>query len=259
MAEVLSPEEIAGVFFSHFLLYWNKLNKYNTGTVSATEAAKFLKLSGLPNETLKKIWELSDRDNRGCLDRQGLFTACKLVALCQSGKDADLGRLLDKAPLPKFRSPVPSSTAPPNNNIPPPNGEERRKYESLFLQLQPVSGLVSGDKVKELMLCSRLPVPLLAKIWAKADSDRDGHLDLPGFTLAMHLVTVHCAREGMQQKRNSSQVESAPAKESNLFSSLQKLLHVPLTKVRETRTSCVICVGSTGSGKSSTVAIVTGK
>ena len=38
------------------------------------------------------------------------------------------------------------------------------------------------------MMGSKLPMPILGKIWDLSDIDRDGMLDRYEFTVAMHLV-----------------------------------------------------------------------
>uniref|UniRef100_A0A3Q3FHS4 EH domain-containing protein n=1 Tax=Labrus bergylta TaxID=56723 RepID=A0A3Q3FHS4_9LABR len=47
-----------------------KVDPGNTGRVGPTEAALFLKKSGLPDITLGKIWDLADPDGKGFLDKQ---------------------------------------------------------------------------------------------------------------------------------------------------------------------------------------------
>ncbi|KAJ8332494.1 hypothetical protein SKAU_G00422830 [Synaphobranchus kaupii] len=52
--------------------YYRQVDPRSTGRVGATEAALFLKKSGLSDSTLGKIWELADPDGKGYLDRQVL-------------------------------------------------------------------------------------------------------------------------------------------------------------------------------------------
>lgn len=65
---------------------------------------------------------------------------------------------------------------------------ERVKYDQIFEGLQPVSGLLTGDKVKPVLLNSNLPVDVLSRVWELSDIDGDGMLDREEFTVAMHLV-----------------------------------------------------------------------
>ena len=66
--------------------------------------------------------------------------------------------------------------------------DEKRKYDMLFDQLKPANGLLPGDKVRNVMLGSKLPMSMLGKIWDLADQDKDGMLDRYEFTVSMHLV-----------------------------------------------------------------------
>ena len=49
-----------------------------------------------------KVWDLSDHEGRGFLDKQGLFIACKLVALSQANRELLLESILDESPAPNF-------------------------------------------------------------------------------------------------------------------------------------------------------------
>jgi len=196
MADFPPPEKVAGPYVPQFEIYWKKLDPDNTGKVAPMVAAQFLKLSGLSDQTLGKVWELSDPDGRGYLDKTGVFVACKLVALSQSSKELLTESLLDPSPAPNFGA----ATAPGAEVAEAPRGtpapsinflvkpDEKRKYDTLFDQLKPVSGLLPGDKVRNVMMGSKLPMSMLGKIWDLADQDKDGSLDRYEFTVAMHLV-----------------------------------------------------------------------
>lgn len=42
--------------------------------------------------------------------------------------------------------------------------EDKAKYDSIFDSLNPVNGLLSGDKVKPVLLNSKLPVDILGRV-----------------------------------------------------------------------------------------------
>lgn len=65
---------------------------------------------------------------------------------------------------------------------------DRLKYEQLFESLKPVAGMLAGNKVKGVLMDSKLPMDTLGKIWDLADQDKDGNLDKHEFIVAMHLV-----------------------------------------------------------------------
>lgn len=66
----------------------------------------------------------------------------------------------------------------------------RYKYDTIFETLGPVNGKISGEAAKIEMVKSKLPKPVLGKIWKLSDIDRDGFLDADEFALAMHLIQV---------------------------------------------------------------------
>ncbi|KAK9499179.1 hypothetical protein O3M35_003678 [Rhynocoris fuscipes] len=66
----------------------------------------------------------------------------------------------------------------------------RYKYDAIFESLGPVNGKISGEAAKSEMVKSKLPKPVLGKIWKLSDIDKDGFLDTDEFALAMHLINV---------------------------------------------------------------------
>ena len=51
-------------------------------------------------------------------------------------------------------------------------------------------GLVSGAGAKSLLTATGLPTSKLRKIWELSDIDKDGHLDLQEFVIAMYLTEI---------------------------------------------------------------------
>ncbi|XP_029380055.1 epidermal growth factor receptor substrate 15-like 1 isoform X1 [Echeneis naucrates] len=171
--------------------YYRQLDPGNTGRISAGDAAQFLKKSGLSDSTLGKIWDLADSERKGYLDKRGFFIALRLVASAQGGNDISLNNLNQNLAAPQFKdcnSPLlsVSSTAPDSQWAIKP--DEKGKFEGIFESLSPVKGLLSGDKVKPVLINSKLPLDVLGKIWDLSDADKDGHLDKEEFIVAMHLV-----------------------------------------------------------------------
>ncbi|XP_018562932.1 epidermal growth factor receptor substrate 15-like 1 [Anoplophora glabripennis] len=160
------------------------------------EAARFLKRSGLSDVILSKIWDLSDPDGRGSLDKAGMFVALKLVALVQDGKDLNISNVTMDVPPPKMGDiSLPKPTKPPPKNSPlitslPPSAvdwtiksAEKEKYDKLFDSLQPLNGLIPGNKVKNVLMESKLPFETLGKIWDLSDQDKDGMLNRHEFVV----------------------------------------------------------------------------
>ncbi|NXN73783.1 EPS15 factor, partial [Himantopus himantopus] len=173
-----------------------QVDSANAGRVLASDAAVFLKKSGLTDLVLGKIWDLADTDGKGILNKQEFFVALRLVACAQNGLDVSLSSLNLPVPPPRFtdtNSPLLlSGTA--SSDVPwAVKLEDKAKYDAIFDSLNPVNGLLSGDKVKPVLLNSKLPVDILGRVWELSDIDRDGMLDRDEFAVAMFLV--YCALE----------------------------------------------------------------
>uniref|UniRef100_A0A8I6ALY1 Epidermal growth factor receptor pathway substrate 15 n=1 Tax=Rattus norvegicus TaxID=10116 RepID=A0A8I6ALY1_RAT len=168
----------------------------NTGRVLALDAAAFLKKSGLPDLILGKIWDLADTDGKGVLNKQEFFIALRLVACAQNGLEVSLSSLNLAVPPPRFHdssSPLLTSGTSVAELPWAVKSEDKAKYDAIFDSLSPVDGFLSGDKVKPVLLNSKLPVEILGRVWELSDIDHDGKLDRDEFAVAMFLV--YCALE----------------------------------------------------------------
>ncbi|XP_018112592.1 epidermal growth factor receptor substrate 15-like 1 isoform X2 [Xenopus laevis] len=170
--------------------YYKQVDPSYTGRVGPAEAALFLKKSALSDIILGKIWDLADPEGKGYLDKQGFYVALRLVACAQCGHEVSLASLHFPVPAPKFHD-----TSSPLLITPPPveahwgvRIEEKSKFDGIFDSLLPVNGLLSGDKVKPVLMNSKLPLDVLGRVWELSDIDKDGHLDRDEFAVAMHLV-----------------------------------------------------------------------
>ncbi|XP_033477745.1 epidermal growth factor receptor substrate 15-like 1 isoform X2 [Epinephelus lanceolatus] len=198
--------------------FYRQVDPGNTGRVGPTEAALFLKKSGLPDITLGKIWDLADPDGKGYLDKQGFYVALRLVACAQSGQEVSLSSLNLTVPPPKFKdtsSPSLSSTASASGELHwAVRPEEKSKFDGIFESLAPVNGLLSGEKVKPVLINSKLPLDVLGKVWDLSDIDKDGHLDKDEFAVAMHLVYRALEKEPVPALLPSALVPPSKRKKS---------------------------------------------
>ncbi|XP_016430445.1 epidermal growth factor receptor substrate 15-like 1 isoform X5 [Sinocyclocheilus rhinocerous] len=198
--------------------FYRQVDPGNTGRVGPTEAALFLKKSGLPDITLGKIWDLADPDGKGFLDKQGFYVALRLVACAQSGHDISLSCLNLPVPPPKFKdhsSPSLSSVTSTNESLWAVRPEEKSKFDGIFESLATVNGLLSGEKVKPVLINSKLPVDVLGKVWDLSDIDKDGHLDKDEFAVAMHLVYRALEKEPVPSVLPSSLIPPSKRKKSS--------------------------------------------
>uniref|UniRef100_A0A8C2WYQ8 Intersectin-1 n=1 Tax=Cyclopterus lumpus TaxID=8103 RepID=A0A8C2WYQ8_CYCLU len=69
--------------------------------------------------------------------------------------------------------------------------DERAKHDQQFLSLSPTAGgYITGDQARNFFLQSGLPPPILAQIWALADMNSDGRMDIHEFSIAMKLIKL---------------------------------------------------------------------
>ncbi|XP_014247399.1 intersectin-1 isoform X2 [Cimex lectularius] len=67
---------------------------------------------------------------------------------------------------------------------------ERARFEQQFLSLKPINGIVTGDQAKGFLLQSQLPPAILGIIWALADTDADGKMNINEFSIACKLINL---------------------------------------------------------------------
>lgn len=68
--------------------------------------------------------------------------------------------------------------------------KEKLRFEQQFNALGPVNGIVTGGQAKGFLLKSGLSPVLLGQIWALADTDADGKMDLIEFSIACKLISL---------------------------------------------------------------------
>ena len=93
--------------------------------------------------------------------------------------------------------------------------KERSKWDAIFESLSPTTGKVSGSVAKKEMIKSKLPNPVLAKVWRLADVDSDGALDSDEFALAMHLINIKL--EGYDLPEDLPEHLVPPSKKRNML------------------------------------------
>lgn len=75
--------------------------------------------------------------------------------------------------------------------------KDKAKYDEIFYNLSPNDGKLSGTKVKNWMISTRLPTSVLGRIWKLSDVDQDGMLDEEEFALASYLIEVKLEGHGL--------------------------------------------------------------
>ncbi|XP_072430378.1 epidermal growth factor receptor substrate 15 isoform X3 [Chiloscyllium punctatum] len=213
--------------------YYRQIDTVNGGRVGAAEAASFLKRSGLSDLVLGKIWDLADADAKGFLNKQEFFVALRLVACAQNGLEVSLNSLQLAAPAPKFsdrNSPLLAGGSTPIDIPWAVKLEEKAKYDIIFDSLNPVNGFLSGDKVKPVLLNSKLPVDVLGRVWDLSDTDHDGLLDRDEFAVAMYLVYRALEKEPVPFSLPPALVPPSKRKKASVPSSVPLIPSPPTAK-----------------------------
>lgn len=149
--------------------------------------------------SLSQVWAMSDPLGNGVLDQEGFFTAVKLVALAQAGLEVSVDNCTSATELPQFGdlsaailARVQAAAAPTE---PPADSEfakilaavkptDRERFSGIFSSLEEVEpGKISGPTARQVLVNSKLPAPILGRIWEQADFDKDGMLTANEFVV----------------------------------------------------------------------------
>ncbi|KAJ8306406.1 hypothetical protein KUTeg_016951 [Tegillarca granosa] len=154
---VVSKFQIAGSHIGVYEAYYKQADPNNTGSIGALDAATFLKKSGLKDTVLSQVFTL------------------KLIALSQSGQELSISKLTAETPAPNL-GPVEVITEPVAQNqsqsIPwIVTATEKQKYDQVFDSLLPVNGLLSGDKVKPVLMNSKLPTDAMHFVYKALEKE----------------------------------------------------------------------------------------
>ncbi|CAF0879616.1 unnamed protein product [Brachionus calyciflorus] len=170
-------------------IYFSQADATGSGIIGAYDANNFLKLSKLPPDVLKDIWELSDPTGKGYLDRYAFYLCLKLVSLAQSNQQVKLENLTCSTLAPKLGELSSNITSLITSDDPwYIKASNRILNDKTFDSLSPINNKLSGARVKPFLLKSGLSVDILGKIWELSDLDQDGQLDRDEFLIAMQLV-----------------------------------------------------------------------
>ncbi|OXB73098.1 UNVERIFIED_CONTAM: hypothetical protein H355_012023 [Colinus virginianus] len=186
MAALIPLSQQFIIFFCFSVFCWDSIVRNLLQTAKAAQKG------------LVKIWDLADPEGKGYLDKQGFYVALRLVACAQNGHEVTLSSLNLTVPPPKFV-------------------EEKAKFDGIFESLLPVNGLLSGDKVKPVLMNSKLPLDILGRVWDLSDIDKDGHLDKDEFAVAMHLVYRALEKEPVPSLLPPSLIPPSKRKKTPVF------------------------------------------
>ncbi|KAF9228776.1 hypothetical protein BS17DRAFT_691519 [Gyrodon lividus] len=167
------------------------------GILTGDVAVKVFGGAKLAPTVLGEVWGIADDDNNGFLTKKGVAIAVRLIGWAQKGEKVSQALLNKPGPLAIIEGVqvplVPQGTGMSIPKSPPPGlpvltPQDKAKFNKLFQTCNPVNGLLSGEKAREIFVKSKLPVDKLSQIWSLADTQDRGALDSTDFTIAMYLI-----------------------------------------------------------------------
>ncbi|ODA82138.1 hypothetical protein RJ55_00644 [Drechmeria coniospora] len=218
----LTPDKVAqySALFERQPLQGNML--------AGDQARQIFDKSGLPNETLGRIWALADTEQRGALVQPEFIIAMHLLTSMKTGALRTLPNVLPaglyeaatqrasvsgprQSPNSTGLSAIPrqmSGTAQARTNSPhgrasllapqttgPAAGDwavtpaDKERFDQIYATLDKTKkGYITGDEAVPFFSQSNLSEEALAQIWDLADFNSQGQLTSDGFAVAMYLI-----------------------------------------------------------------------
>ncbi|KAH9966497.1 hypothetical protein BC827DRAFT_669896 [Russula dissimulans] len=156
---------------------FNKHDPQKFGVITGDVAVNIFGSANLSATILGQIWGIADADKQGFLTRKGVSIAVRLIGWSQKGEAISADLVNKPGPLAALDGYASSV-------------EHRRtaRFTRLFSTCNPVNGLISGEKAREVFVKSKLPVDKLSQIWNLSDTHNRGLLDVTDFIVAMYLI-----------------------------------------------------------------------
>ncbi|KDQ58088.1 hypothetical protein JAAARDRAFT_256564 [Jaapia argillacea MUCL 33604] len=143
--------------------------------------------SNLSPEVLSQVWAVADSNRSGSLTKRETIAAVRLMGWAQRGERISRKLLNEPGPLPYIIGVSPT--------LPPLTSHDKTRFLEIFEDAIPINGLLSGEKARDILVQSKLPVDKLTQIWALSDKRKRGSLDSADFAVAMYLI--RCCTSGV--------------------------------------------------------------
>ncbi|GAB6028884.1 Epidermal growth factor receptor substrate 15-like 1 [Chamberlinius hualienensis] len=206
------------------------------GSLPSSKVKPVMMNSKLPVDVLGRVWDLSDIDRDGSLDREEFALAMHLIYKALDNHPVPAVLPQDLIPQTKVKKlppgavpvlpPIPIVDGPLVKQLPSPpilstasidfsdqniqskpkvkwiiTPAEQIKYDSMFEAADlDHDGFVNGGEIKDSFLQSGLPQPVLAHIWNLCDVKQNGRLNNEQFALAMYLVQQRVQGQNLNWK-----------------------------------------------------------
>ena len=213
------PFVVTPPLFSFYQQLFIQLDTDKTCQIPHDVVLGYHSQSGLPPPVLEKLFAMADLDKDGKLDyaefvimthilfvnRKGvplptelpksLIPPSKAHLVAESAPvepEVDEEEAEEKLQPPMMPQPDPELTQPPMNDPFVTSPQERGFYQQLFMQLDTDKTCqIPHDVVISYHSQSGLPRPVLEKLFAMADLDKDGKLDFAEFVIMTHILFVN--------------------------------------------------------------------
>jgi hypothetical protein len=173
--------------------YFERLSR-GKEAVKGRDAASFLSESQLEKGALRDIWNLSDPNKTGSLDKPGFFMCLRFIALVQSGHSCNHETFQQHAtseeiPVPFFKWK--------------PNATQMPGYLALFTEVDANGdGSIKGKEIGSFLKSSGVSKDVLRLAWKLADTEAPkGSLDQEGFFICLRYIAL--AQSGKEVSVNS--------------------------------------------------------
>jgi Ca2+-binding EF-hand superfamily protein len=155
---------------------FERVEKSHGNYLSGSEAINFFGTSGLHQDELRLVWELSDSDGDAMLTLPEFCVAMYLIHGRLAGENLPtelpepMLKFLNDRKDPWIMSPT-----------------DRERYLKVFAQ-SARGNLIDGSSAGTILVQSGLPTPTLSKIWELCDRGKRGALDSTEFAAALHII-----------------------------------------------------------------------
>lgn len=218
----LTPDKI-----NQYKALFEKSGGAQTGYLDGQQARSVFERARLSVEILSQIWELADVEKRGVLNLTEFIIAMHLLASFKSGAMTTLPTVLPPglyeaasrrgparpltgqgtggpSPVPRHITGTGRGASPLGGSayqVPPQltgqvtgggwaiTPQEKQRFDSFFESINKKNkAFVTGEEAVPFFTNSRLPEDVLAQIWDLADINKEGHLNVEEFAVAMYLI-----------------------------------------------------------------------
>ncbi|KAJ7591402.1 cytoskeletal-regulatory complex EF hand-domain-containing protein [Mycena floridula] len=159
--------------------------------LGADIAVRIFAGSELDEHILADIWDIADEDRKGYLILREIAITVRLIGWAQRGIELTPELVDEEGPLAIITNLAVRSTSSTSSlsfQFRTLTSANKAKYQSVFQQAGPKSGILSAQQVWQIFIKSQIRGDILLQIWDLADITKRGDLDAAEFTVAMYFI-----------------------------------------------------------------------